>query len=63
VINGRFTGAISVQQKHNITLSAVFVKRTVFQDQVRSVTELTATVGYTYSFRKDKKDRPQNDRQ
>lgn len=51
IINGRFTGTVSIQKKHNINLSTVVVNR---ENQVeggsRSFTEFTGTLGYSYSF-------------
>ena len=50
VANARLNGALSIHKKHNINVSLVVVKRTSPHAEVPSITELTATAGYSYSF-------------
>lgn len=48
VINGRLNTLLSIKNKHNINMSAVFVERTLSEN--RSATEFTATIAYNYTF-------------
>ena len=49
VMNSRVNCALTLHNKHNINLSTVLVKRSS-EGRTQSVTELTATLGYNYSF-------------
>jgi hypothetical protein len=52
IINGRFTGTVSIQKKHNINLSMVVVNREnkIEGSTGKSFTEFTGTLGYGYAF-------------
>jgi hypothetical protein len=51
VINCRLNSTFSIKDKHNISLSAVMVKRiNATEGAGGRITELTATAGYNYSF-------------
>ncbi len=53
VVNIRATGGYSIKKKHNINLSVIGVKRSVFKEQgTSSFEELTGTLGYAYNFGK-----------
>lgn len=52
IINTRLNAIWSVQNKHNINVSAVMAKRIAASEASRSSTEFTATLGYSYSFSK-----------
>jgi hypothetical protein len=53
IVNGRFSGTVSLKKKHNINFSTVAVNR---ENRVeggrRSFTEFTGTLGYSYGFSK-----------
>jgi hypothetical protein len=51
VVNGRLSGSLSIQKKHNINLSTVVVNRAnKVEGGAQSFTEFTGTLGYAYSF-------------
>ena len=49
ILNGRLNSVLSVQGKHNISINAVLVQRSLAEG-ARRITEFTATAGYSYSF-------------
>ncbi|HEU5147845.1 MAG TPA: hypothetical protein VFT90_14060, partial [Chryseosolibacter sp.] len=49
ILNGRLNSVVNVYGKHNISITAVVVQRTLVEKE-RGITEFTATVGYNYSF-------------
>lgn len=54
IANCRVNGTVSIRNSHNVNMSAVLAHRTGAEK--RGVTEFTATIGYSYSFRSaDKK--------
>lgn len=51
IFNTRLNGALTVRNKHSVNLSTVMVKRITGTESVgKRFTELTATLGYAYSF-------------
>ena len=50
VVNTRLNAVWSVQNRHNINVSAVMARRRGGAEASRSSTEFTATLGYSYSF-------------
>jgi hypothetical protein len=51
ILNARLSGNVSIKKKHNINLSTVLVNRSSMQEgAAKAFTELTATLGYVYSF-------------
>ena len=49
IANCRLNGAVSIRDSHNVNMSAVLARRT--GSERIAVTEFTATIGYSYSFR------------
>lgn len=50
ITNGRVNGTYSIMKKHNLNLGVVVVNRKTEGVTVKSFTEFTATLGYSYSF-------------
>jgi hypothetical protein len=51
ILNFRLNGSMNVQKKHNINLSVAVVNRnSLTQENSKSFTEYTGTLGYSYSF-------------
>lgn len=50
VWNVRFNTALSISGKHNVNVSAVYMDRRMAEALSRHAAELTATIGYQYSF-------------
>lgn len=51
IVNFRLNGSLTLQKKHNITTSIALVNRdSKTQENARSFTEYTGTLGYSYSF-------------
>ena len=51
VLNGRLMGSVTIKKKHNLNLSMVVVNRSnKVEGGAKSFTELTGTLGYSYSF-------------
>lgn len=51
IVNSRLNGSLSLQKKHNITLSLAVVNRnSKMEETSKSFTEYTGMMGYSYSF-------------